>query len=407
MLLARIAIISDLHCQSAPKKPKKGKPSSEKPESYLSVGGLRVPEDRHPIQSLLKLAENENIQSDILMCPGDISNKISQEGLSHCWPMLIEVQRKLGSSDLICTIGNHDIDSRKKHYPDPFKIPKEVYPNFPFFRREDADLYWSKGYIFRELTSNLLVLDINSAADHFDEPSAMRGTLSVARLAQLRNDLEAYDGRTDIKAKIGLLHHHPTLHSGFTDSALDVLENGEELLEILSSKGFSLIVHGHRHYPKIKRYIHAGNSMIILASGSFSAVLDEATCSNTRNLFHVISIDLEGTEFTYTLKSWEFNWGYGWNPATKKSAGIPHEVRFKNSFLPIDPIDIDTFVEARGGAKVDGSALYSNFPQLEYYLPEEMEALIRRLRDAFSIEAHCEELTRRIYEMGKIRGAGL
>jgi 3',5'-cyclic AMP phosphodiesterase CpdA len=118
-----IAIASDLHCHH--------KPDGETQESFLLIGSPRVPPGGHPIQSLIELAKKFHLQADVLICPGDVANRAQREGLSTGMDFLLELKRGLNCSSLMCTLGNHDVNSGKKESSDPFELPRMIHPSFP------------------------------------------------------------------------------------------------------------------------------------------------------------------------------------------------------------------------------------------------------------------------------------
>jgi predicted phosphodiesterase len=391
----KIAIISDLHCYL----PDPGIKSTL--ESFLIVGAKRVPAVRHPVQSLIDLIKREEIKIDTLLCPGDLTNKSCQEGLSQAWSHIQELGREMDCKNIICTLGNHDVDSRKINTKDPFQLPRTIHPDFLFNDKNIDRQYWADGFALIEgMDHNILYLVINTVADHTDEQTASRGAFADFRIDLLEKQLEQYAANSDQQLRIALMHHHPIQHSSLDYSSEDVLSNGDILMDLLSKNKFKLLIHGHRHQPRLRRYVCNRNQMLILASGSFSAML-YGIGSTTRNLFHTVNITKKESTILGSINTWEFHHGLGWNRASEKSARIPFQVNFMDQFRSIDSVVFKDWMETNNYIKVESEVIYSSFPEFRYYLPEEINILKADLEKNHGIKIVFDDCGQ-IYEMGKI-----
>lgn len=397
----RIAILSDLHCQLISSS--KDQPELEdKQESYLLVASPRVPKLRHPIQSLIELIKNEEFEFDAIVSPGDLTNRISPEGLAQAWQHMIEIKNLINCNHIICTIGNHDVDSRNIHKRnDPFHYPRTIHPEFPV-SIEKQDQYWSKGFTSIEepkLCCSFLI--INSVIDHHNPESAKRGAFNDMRLSSLEEFLDNYDPENNYNIRIALLHHHPLIHSHLDFTPEDVLANGDQLLDLLAKHNFCFVIHGHRHQPRIRRYLRYGKSVMILASGSFSAYLKKLA-STTRNLFHMIEIEYnKEIGINASLLSWEYNHGFGWNPTSKKASGFPFQISFNQNYSPVSPEEIVQYCESNHKNRIDKNELISIFPNLNFCLPDEVDELQQQLIQTFGYKFVFDELGL-IHELGKV-----
>ena len=312
----RIAVLSDLHCDCSTD-------SSGKKESFLSVGSPRVPSGRHPIQALVDLAVNENMSADVILCPGDMTNKISVPGLSHAWDCLRnDVKNAFNANAVFCTLGNHDVSSRSTS-TSPFDAAKYIHPEFPFKNQEDRNQFWARGFCLQRVSECADILIINSTYDHFNEEAAQHGTFKNEQIMDLDSYLSALT-LSDIR--VAVLHHHPILHSFINYSSSDVIPTGDQLLDILGKHKFDIVIHGHRHYPRIRRHSVGIHNYHIFCAGSFSAYLSSELSSRTRNVFHIIELFNENGVTTGVIKTWEFNIGLGWNPTAISSSDFPHMV---------------------------------------------------------------------------------
>lgn len=373
----RIAIVSDLHCHEEGIKPA---------QSWLIAGAARKPVGQHPVQALKYLIKHNTILADVLVCPGDLADRISRVGMVQAWDHLGELSRELKSKLLITTLGNHDVDCYKNYNSDPFSIPRNLVDFFPVpSEAAEDDEYWSNGFYFVEGPVGSKFLVLNTVIGHHDEATAKRGTFDHVRIERLGEFLSTKfprDSGPSNQHRIAVMHHHPLLHSSTRFSSSDVLEFGDQLLELLSDHGFRFIVHGHRHDPRISRLSPAKGDQFVLAAGSFSAVLGELSTS-TRNLFHIANLSYKETSARMVgeVLTWEYNMGIGWRESTIASAALPHISRFCSPRPQISLEDIKSACLEAAGFILRSSELYKDFPDMFLLLPDELTALSIKLRD--------------------------
>ena len=141
---------------------------------------------------------------------------------------------------------------------------------FRFRNTKVSDQYWAKHFaIMRKQEYRLLLL--NSCAYHGGQDSEKdHGHSYEATLGLIREALEA-DCRP---AAVNLLlcHHHPQQHQEFKLGDYDAMKNGQLLLELLGSGqlGHWLIIHGHKHHPKLCYASGGAASPVIFSAGSLS-----------------------------------------------------------------------------------------------------------------------------------------
>jgi hypothetical protein len=133
-----LAVISDLHCRL----------STDANDSFLTVGGLRSPSSRHPVQALVDHIASERLHADALLVPGDLANRACVEGLGQGWDYALEIGRQLGVSKVIAVVGNHDVDSQRVHPDVPvFHAVQNLRPGFPFPDSSDVSSFFADGYL--------------------------------------------------------------------------------------------------------------------------------------------------------------------------------------------------------------------------------------------------------------------
>lgn len=196
----RFLVISDLHCHEIDRLPQ---------ESYLLAGQGRTPSSMHPVQALIELAGHEGLTADALLLAGDLTNRISQVGLDHGWGLVQEIARRFEATAIVATWGNHDVDSRKSHGSDPFKLPRNLHPSYPVESDAERTRYLAHGVGITTIRG-VDIVSLNSAIDHTDETQAKRGQYGPDRIDELGRILSRHHTGN---AKVAILHHHPILHS--------------------------------------------------------------------------------------------------------------------------------------------------------------------------------------------------
>lgn len=385
----RVAIASDLHCHSL-------RECSGRQESGLIAGLARHPASQHPVQALLEMIDREKLMTDLLVCPGDLAHKVSSIGFEHAWFEMRSLRDALGASDLLGTLGNHDVSSRSNR-GDPFFLAKSSHSDFPLSSSQNRDHFWLHGYTIYPTSSHSDVVVLNTAFHHFSESEAVRGTFPDERIDSLQATLSKLPNPG---MRMALMHHHPILHSFPGSPSVDVLPNGDRLLNVLGCAGCTFIVHGHRHQPRLSRHCNGGQLLLVLAAGSFSRNLGADLSSVTRNLFHIVDWNQESDlEPWGTIRTWEFRWGQGWKPASAASAGFPYTA----GFGPASVLDIErrliAYLNQMTQRWIPFEDLVNAIPDLIYLIPDELNNVL------CSIESNGEHRFMRD-EFGDIAGVG-
>lgn len=378
----KIAVLSDLHCHAE-------SDLENRKESFFIVGQDRIPPNRHPVQALLELIKKDSLNADVILCPGDITHKASKLGLSHAWDLLrTDVKSAFQANAIYCTLGNHDVTSRSTHNS-PFDLSKNFHPDFPFNNLDDNNQFWSNGYCLKHINNNVDILIINTTYDHYNEENALRGTFDHARISSF--DLYLKE-KSKAAIRIALLHHHPVMHSFVDFTSSDVISTGDQLLDVLSKYKYKLIIHGHRHQPRIRRYSSSGYDLHIFCAGSFAAHLTELG-TRTRNLFHLIDVTstVGSYELNGSIKTWEYNYGKGWNPSSKKSAEFPHIVNIGKRPSSNLKEKIIKHIEDKKLDYYTAEMLRKELPDLFSLLPDEIELMQRELSEKDRIDLELDE----------------
>lgn len=296
--VVKIAVISDLHCKYSG-----GKTLSEV-NTYLTSDILPKPINRNPVESLKALIKQRNLSADLLLCPGDITDKIDIQGLVTGWDFLQQLSSSFNAKNLIATIGNHDVDSRAIHGPDKGAFDSlsrlsDVYPT-PSEALNQA--FWANSYCILD-EKDYIVLNINSCFNHTDSEKAKTSLIKAATIEAIKKELSALELKN--KVKVALFHHHPMHHSNIDYKDGDFIDKSDELLKLLDGNFFDICIHGHKHDPRLEYK----NSIAVFSAGAFSSTMNILDLK-ADNTFHLISV--EKNQRRGIIESWIYSPKDGW-----------------------------------------------------------------------------------------------
>lgn len=364
----KVAVVSDLHCKHSK--------SDTNDDTWLLSDKMRKPVNQHPIQSLIDTIRKEKIESDLLLCPGDISNKTDPQGLITGWSFLEELKTELGAKYLIASLGNHDVDSRGIYNKyDYLNLPRKLKENYPFDFRDAKKAYIADRFCFIEI-DDILIFNFNSSHSHSNAESALESLITDDILEEIGNELNGL--KKHYKFKIALTHHHPIMHSnvGFTYRDQDHIEKGERLVDILNSFNFQIFIHGHKHEPKITNY----NGIPVFASGSISSITNLKE-TGSYNCFHIIT--LNENDKKGTIENWEYTFGVGWSLASIKlrpSFGFGFQGNVEDFCS-----DIKLFFDKENKSRITIDEFKNIFPDFNYLTPNDYSKVIENLSTDFDL----------------------
>ena len=367
----RLLVVSDLHCHRFDHSPA---------DSFLLAGGPRRPAEHHPMEALFTCIDAESLEVDCIVAPGDFADKICQIGFGHSWQLLEELSWRLGRVPVIPALGNHDVDSRHSRGADVFKIPRNLSPRFPFDESQLYNQYFAQGFCIVPLSASVDVISINSVIDHHDEETAKRGAFGPDRLAALQSALDAITEPRSFR--VALMHHHPMLHSSPVLSDEDVLPSGDQLLDALAKYGSALVIHGHKHHPRLNYADTSHGRLPVLAAGSFSALLKELS-SRTRNVFHLVEITRDSAQILGSVRTWEWRQGEGWVRASLQLSDFPHLAGFGADFSVEQMKSAITSLAGQAQDKwlFSWQDLKGSGAQIDHLTPGEFQQLSRKLEE--------------------------
>ncbi|MCC4115348.1 metallophosphoesterase [Aromatoleum toluclasticum] len=373
--LVTFALLSDLHAAPRSSDPKGT-------EVKLYSDGDSFGQHDSPLSSLYELINREGLTADFVICPGDMTNRADGGALKFVWDQLHKLRETLGAQQVIATVGNHDVDSRGH---DVGTIPREalmrLVPRFPIPVDALADHFWAHGYFMTTIGAvRFLVLNSSWLHEHRDELE--RGAVTSYTLEKLRRDL---DGHPPAKFNVAVCHHHPHVHSEL-DLGSDIMHNGQKLLDVLSGNGAWLVIHGHKHHPKVELAQGEFQQPIVLACGSFSGRLEGANATVSRNYFHMVHVEHVGedAELRGVVESWNWVSGLGWERYGNANSTFPSRLGF--GFEGSIPQLVRAVAESMGTHQLKRwEEMVKLQPDLAHLTPRKLNALCSTLQSKYNI----------------------
>lgn len=323
----RVAIASDLHTSATPNNDSWAV-SSETRKGY------------NPLVGLLDLVDDPAIAADILLLPGDLTNRGDETELGVAWSRAQELGTALGAGHVVATPGNHDLKSHTPGITDVTVAARALTPSFPTLEPARDAEFWSEGLCVVEGDDWQIVV-VNSCVEHYPQPPSTatqeeldahaelvdRGSFTQALEEQLKDVIR----NTTTAVNILVCHHHPLEHEHeplFADS-YGPMKSGQRLLACLreDTSNHWLLVHGHKHAP---RFLHdAGGTAapFILGAGSTGAQIWSPLHTVARNQFHLLEVsdyrDSRRLGLRGAVQTWFWGYGIGWRPAPREGTGLP------------------------------------------------------------------------------------
>ncbi len=365
--LLTIAIMSDLH-------PSEGSPGSV--DSFLDMNMGWDPLV-HPVAGFIELIRRDKLTADLLFCPGDIGNKAVPSSINYGWAQLQKVKAELGAVAVYAVPGNHDHDSRSSfNIFDPKYNLQQLDPAFPFQDHSRNARFWAWHWEGMELDRCRLIL-LNTSAFHGMNNEYQHGRISPLTL----NLLAAYlDRAADQSLNILLCHHHPQRLDEMGMADYQAMEGGTDLLALLNDglRGSWLLIHGHKHSPRIM-YAQSATSQspVIISAASFSGPIYKELASRVTNQVHIVRVDLDRVEdwgcVAGIVYSWEWAYGIGWQKS-ESTRGLPHRCGFgyRENSVALARRITEAFHDQ---PFYSGRELYEKMPELSYLTPEDVRAL--------------------------------
>lgn len=350
----------------------------------------------NPFAGVKQLIEEQELSADLLFCGGDMGDKAVPQAQQYAWEQINQIGTLLKVDELLGAAGNHDVDSRFVHNDHDAKGQiLALRPMFPVNKEQNWLEYWAQNYTMLEVHGIRFTL-VNSSAFHGyqangKEPEYLNGRITERTLESLRADLEKQDAHP---VNLMLCHHHPAKNDIVSINDYSHMTNGDRLLNMLDQVdvGPWLILHGHKHIPRVF-YAPGGNSSpTIFSAGSFAAkqypeIQDIARCE-----FYLLDLVVPETMGFGAVKGkvrvWQWSYGNGWIRG-KQGNGMGYEAAF-GSRVDIDELSRETaskLSSTYAGQRLKWEDVVGLQPKIEYLIPADAKRFVRRLSERHSI--HC------------------
>jgi 3',5'-cyclic AMP phosphodiesterase CpdA len=322
----RIAHISDLHVghenRGLDMCPHELKPSEKigRADDYVAT-----------FESLVRTAEFKAAGPIAMLCvTGDISNRAHAEEFVYADKAIrrIATALELPEQQVFYVPGNHDV-----HWPVMQMDPKNFWADYRYAPLLQEGLTFksratstSQGafdkppYFVAWEHANVLVIAVNSAAYDGPDSEFHPGAIQQETVDALQTYLKTKT-REETQLRLCLLHHHPFPMSEPIPNVPDptLVTNAENFLNVLAEHYFDLVLHGHKHQPRLKTHlINNAHPFVSMCAGSFSAVLHPLHFDGSSNLFHVVNVhgrDKDSGGIKGNVQSWTHKAGGKWEPS--------------------------------------------------------------------------------------------
>ncbi|APU97171.1 hypothetical protein BV902_13115 [Sphingobacterium sp. B29] len=351
----RIAIISDLHCKHS------GSENGTK-STLLYTDDVTGSPLMNPIKALQKLIKDKQIKCDIILCPGDIADKADRQGLATGWQYLEKIQSAMNAKLLIATVGNHDVNIMCKDEEDPIGVLKEFEQDYPIPEYlELHNQFWQNDFCIVQ-KDNILILVFNSCHSHRNKGSSRSSNVTKDQLRKIEEELKGINLKS-FDYKIALCHHHPLNHGNLDNPDSDLISNGDDLVKTLEFFDFQVVIHGHKHEPKLTYR----NSIAVFCSGSLSSTQNvfDLRIDNTFHIMEVMPNQPKGKIESWVLipkKGWIQKTGTYFPCFTGFGAQIDMRTLAQNCV---------TWLQSKESYLLHFDDLKRDFPQLDFLTPSE------------------------------------
>lgn len=162
------------------------------------------------------------------------------------------------------------------------------------------------------------------------------------------------------------------------------MNSGSLLLSTLAKSvtGPWIVIHGHKHHPKLSNAAGSLQAPIIFSAGSIGASLYPTLANHVRNQFHLLHFCPPSEEPETVLgefTSWDWAAGESWAPASPKS-GLPFKGGFgyRGSLQPLVQ-KLNHYLVKKKGYQPKWADCCKKFSELKFLAPDDLANLMNRL----------------------------
>jgi len=300
---ARIVVVSDIH-------------ATFDGDPFTNVAQSKAMDAKNnALSGAREYLANEIRTADVVICPGDLVHEGVVKPMSWVWAELHGIADDLDSV-LIASAGNHDMLLKPTGSKKPHSALRDLDPRFPHDDTGCVATYWAHAFAIVE-SEQWRVVTVNSSSylGFFNESEADRGRMDPKCLPELATQLGKADKAPPIN--ICLCHHHPQEWTDDSDEVTNHMLEGDRLIDFLEDRMERwMIIHGHKHRPRLDYLGGSSSGPIRLASGSVGADLLGESGTDVRNQMHVIDFippdPMRGLLLAGRIRTVEWEPGVGW-----------------------------------------------------------------------------------------------
>ncbi len=329
--MSRIVLISDIHFGKFARSSEFSVPGSLIQDE--TVGGESLE------KGLISILKEKEVQ--YLFIAGDLTSEGSPQEFYYCEKKIMDIANELQipSKNIICGMGNHDVDRKISKLSDstilpemPKEVKKLIEEKYQLIAASSAvcclDVIQKPEMegpvLFSGVVENeeFIVFVLNTGWQCSQHQEISHGKLAEDQLHWFNRACTKY--LSDERTKIVLMHHHPIQYP-FPTLGLDIsmIEEGSELVDIAGKNGINLILHGHRHHPRAKTIMHDGwkNPITFICAGSLSVNAQHRNNGDIPNAMHIL--ELEEAPDKFKLYNYQYSSAEGWIPFKKYCPETP------------------------------------------------------------------------------------
>lgn len=325
----QIAFISDIHF---------GKNSCT--SDFAVPGETQLDETSNSPSLLDGLAEIIRSNSaSYLFIAGDLTSSGTPQELYYCKLALLKLAKmcNIDKNNILLALGNHDINWDIINLSEAYKPISDEVEEIISDGYQKIAAYAPKALLNQIINiekegpapfSGIVESDyfitfiLNSSCFCTGKQHNSHGRLDNTQLEWFDSNLSVYD--SDKRIKIVLLHHHPFNYPyPVLGEDASLLEEGSEFIEIAAKHGINLVLHGHRHHPRVKTTIENGwkSPITFVCAGSVSVNCQGRNWGRIPNTAHII--DLTNGPQSFLIKTYQYSPSKGWVELKEYSEETP------------------------------------------------------------------------------------
>lgn len=351
------------------------------PPSWFDVRNFGDPATC-PIAQLVEFVKREPVRADIAVNCGDLGDKANPSATAIAWNAFQKLGDALEAPVRLATAGNHDVDSRFAADYDAKGCVQSLDPLFPYADDAKFDHYWSRHFFILQ-TTDYRIVSLNSSAYHGYKEEYEHGRVSTRTLARLTAAIT--QGGT-CPVNILVCHHPPQHQSEAGQGEMDNMNGGADLIEALASDPANqwLIIHGHKHYPKLQYARGTGDAPVILSAGSISAIPYPLYGKDAKNQVHLLCIDLEESKksgMRGIVKTYDWTIAGKWRNSSR-DGGLPAQCGFGNRRTSLENAKL---LNASISDRASWSDILARRPEIRFIPGNALDKVFSLLETQFAI----------------------